>query len=63
MVEGLSSGPMVVRVNPITDPTSPSDFGFDDFTTDLDFEVTFHEGSAKVTVGRTTTRIDVAVNP
>ena len=63
VVEGLSSGPMVVRVNPITDPTSPSDFGFNDFTTDLDFEVTFHEGSAEVTKGSTTTGIDVAVNP
>ena len=63
LVEGLSSGPMVVRVNPITDPVSPSDFGFNDFSTDLDFEVTFHEGSAEVTMGSTKTGIDVAVNP
>ena len=63
LVEGLSSGPMVVRANPITDPTSPSDFGFNDFSTDLDFEVTFHEGSAEVTMGSTKTGIDVAVNP
>jgi hypothetical protein len=63
VVEGLSSGPVVVRVDPITDPTSPSDFGFNDFTTDLDFEVTFHEGSAEVTVRSTTAGIDVAVNP
>ncbi len=63
LVEGLSSGPMVVRVNPITDPTSPSDFGFNDFATDLDFEVTVREGSAEVTMGSTKTGIDVAVNP
>ena len=62
-VEGLSSGPMVVRVNPITDPTSPSDYGFNDFTTDLDYEVTFHQGGADVSQGRTTSGIDVAVNP
>lgn len=63
VVEGLSSGPMVVRVNPITDPTSPSDFGFNDLTTDLDYEVTDHGGSAEVNSGGTTTGIDVAVNP
>jgi hypothetical protein len=62
-VQGLSSGPTVVRVNPIIDPASPGDFGFSEFATDLDYEVTFHEGRAEVTAGTTTRGIDVAVTP
>ena len=62
-IGGLSAGPIVVRVNPITDPTSPADFGRNDFLIDLEYEVTFHEGRAEVTPGTNTPGIDVAVTP
>jgi Matrixin/Carboxypeptidase regulatory-like domain len=60
-VDGLSSGPIIVRVYPITDPVSPSDFSFDDSTVDLDWDVTFREGNAEATTGRNTSGIDVEV--
>jgi hypothetical protein len=62
-VEGLSPGPIVVRVHPIAEPTAPSDFGFDDFLIDLDWSVTFHEGRAEVTAGTNTSDVDVEVTP
>jgi hypothetical protein len=62
-VEGLSPGPIIVRVHPIAEPTSPSDFGLDDFLIDLDWSVTFHEGRAEVTAGSNTPDIDVEVMP
>jgi Matrixin/Carboxypeptidase regulatory-like domain len=62
-VEGLSPGPIVVRVHPISDSTSPSDYGYDDFTTDLNYKITFYQGRADVTAGSETTGVDVAVTP
>jgi len=62
-IEGLSPGPIVVRVHPISDGTSPEDYGFDSFTIDLDYEVTFHQGRAEVTAGANTPGVDVAVTP
>ena len=60
-IEGLSAGPIVVRVSPVSE--SPSAFNFDDFSIDVDYEVTFHEGRAEVTAGTNTRGIDVAVTP
>ena len=60
-IEGLSAGPIVVRVGPPSE--SPSAFEFDDFSTDVDYEVTFREGRAEVTPGTNTPNIDVAVTP
>jgi hypothetical protein len=63
-IEGLSPGPHVVRVNPITDPTSPGDFGFPERTTDLDFrDALFTGGPAEVVAGGTADGIDVEVEP
>jgi len=62
-VEGLSPGPIVVRVHPISDGTSPESYGFDSFIIDLDYEVTFHQGRAEVTAGANTPGVDVAVTP
>jgi hypothetical protein len=62
-VEGLSPGPLIVRVHPISDTTSPESYGYDEFFTDLDWSVTFHEGRAEVTVGNNTPDIDVEVSP
>ncbi|MGH9463001.1 MAG: matrixin family metalloprotease [Vicinamibacteria bacterium] len=62
-VDGLSSGPIVVRVHPISDATSPEDYGFDEFSVDLDWRVTFHEGRAEVTSGSNTSGVDVEVMP
>jgi hypothetical protein len=64
IIEGLSPGPHVVRVNPITDPTSPSDFSFSDFFTDVDYrDEIFQSGSAEVSAGAETRGIDVEVQP
>lgn len=64
IIEGLSPGPHVVRVNPITDPTSPSDFSFSDFTTDLDYrDAIYQSGTAEVVAGQETRAIDVEVQP
>lgn len=63
-IGGLSPGPHVVRVNPISDPTSPPDFSFPEAATDLDFrDAIFEAGSAEVTAGSTTSGIDVEVQP
>ncbi len=61
-IEGLSAGPHTVRVNPITDPASPPDFGFPERGTDLDYSDTiFQTGTANVTPSAVTRDIDVAV--
>jgi len=60
-VEGLSPGPVIVRVHPIMDPTSPADFGFDDFSIDLDWSVTFLENEPEVRAG--SANVDVEVMP
>jgi hypothetical protein len=62
-IRGLKPGPYVVRVNPITDPTSPGDFGFPD-STDLDYsDALFTTGPAEVQASSNTNGIDVAVEP
>jgi hypothetical protein len=64
VIEGLSPGPHVVRVNPITDPASPSDFGFSDLTTDLDYrDEIFQSGGVEVIAGEETRGIDIEVQP
>jgi len=60
-IQGLSAGPIVVRVSPVSE--EPSAFNFNDFSIDVDYEVTFHEGRAEVTPGTNTRGIDVAVTP
>jgi len=61
-IEGLSAGPHTVRVNPITDPASPPDFGFPTFGTDLDYsDAIFQTGTAEVTPSAVTRGIDVEV--
>ncbi len=64
IIEGLSPGPHVVRVNPITDPASPSDFSFSDRNTDVDYrDEIYQSGSAEVLAGSETRGIDVEVQP
>ncbi len=61
---GLRPGPYVVRVNPVTDPTSPGDFGFPDPGTDLDFrDALYTGGPAEVEASSSTGGIDVVVEP
>lgn len=60
---GLKAGPYVVRVNPITDPTSPEDFGFPEGEVDLDFSEQFYEGRAEIVPGTTTSGIQIEVRP
>jgi hypothetical protein len=62
-VEGLKAGPHVVRVNPITDPTSPEDFGFRESAVDLDFRSEFYDGRAEVRSGAETSGINLQVEP
>ncbi|MGH9324481.1 MAG: matrixin family metalloprotease [Vicinamibacteria bacterium] len=63
-IRGLSPGPHVVRVNPITDPTSPGDFGFPDGGTDLDYrDEIFTGGPAEVEPSGETEGIDIQVQP
>jgi len=63
-IRGLSPGPHTVRVNPITDPASPPDFGFPSFLTDLDYrDALFQAGRAEVISSRTTSGIDIEVQP
>jgi hypothetical protein len=63
-IRGLSPGPYVVRVNPITDPTSPGDFGFPEGGTDLDYrDALYTGGRAEVEASSETDGIDVAVEP
>jgi hypothetical protein len=62
-IGGLSPGPHTVRVNPITDPASPSDFGFPSGT-DLDYRDAIYEaGTAQVSSSALTDGIDVEVQP
>jgi len=61
-IEGLSAGPHTVRVNPISDPASPPDFGFPEGGTDLDYsDAIFQTGTANVRPSAVTRGIDVAV--
>ena len=61
-IEGLSAGPHTVRVNPISDPVSPPDFGFPELGTDLDYsDAIFQTGTAEVTPSAVTRGIDVEV--
>ena len=61
-IRGLRPGPYVVRVNPITDPTSPGDFGFPETGTDLDYsDAVYTGGPAEVEASSETDSIDVAV--
>ena len=63
-IRGLPSGPVTVRVNPISDPTSPEDFGFSSNIAGLDFrDALFVGGSAQVVPSDTTTGIDIEVQP
>ncbi|MFQ5790925.1 MAG: matrixin family metalloprotease, partial [Acidobacteriota bacterium] len=62
-IRGLKPGPHVVRVNPITDPASPDDFGFDEAEVDLDFSDALFKGRAEVQPAGNTTGIDVEVQP
>jgi hypothetical protein len=63
-IQGLRAGPYVVRVNPITDPTSPGDFGFPELGTDLDYrDALYTGGAAEVEASSTTGGIDVVVEP
>ena len=62
-IQGLRAGPWVVRVNPITDPTSPGDFGFPD-DTDLDYrDALYTGGPVEVEASSSVRSIDVAVTP
>ena len=62
-IRGLPSGPVTVRVNPISDPTAPEDFGFPS-DTDVDFRDALYVGdSAQVIPSNTTTGIDIEVQP
>jgi hypothetical protein len=62
-IQGLRAGPWVVRVNPITDPTSPGDFGFPD-DTDLDYrDALYTGGPVEVEASSSVRSIDVAVAP
>ena len=59
---GLTAGPQIVRVNPITDPMSPEDFGFRERLVDMDFADQFYLGRAEVLiVGGATSGIDFEV--
>jgi len=63
-IRGLRPGPYVVRVNPITDPTSPGDFGFPEAGTDLDYrDALYTGGPAEVEASSSTGGIDVVVEP
>jgi len=60
---GLEPGPYVVRVNPISDPLSPEDFGFDEAEVDLNFGDAFLEGRAEIRPAQVTSGIEVEVQP
>jgi hypothetical protein len=63
VVEGLSPGPHVVRVNPITDPNSPSDFSFPPLTDLYYRDALYQGGEVYVTPGAEVPGIDVEVSP
>jgi hypothetical protein len=60
-IEGLQPGPHVVRVNPITEPTTPEDYSFPDRLVDTDFRDALFEGRAEVGPGQTTSNINFEV--
>jgi hypothetical protein len=63
-IRGFSPGPYVVRVNPITDPTSPGDFGFPEQGTDLDYrDEIYRAGPVAVEASQTARDIDIEVSP
>ena len=63
-IRGLQAGPHTVRVGPISDPTSPPDFGFPERGTDLNYrDALFASGPAEVTSAGTTSGIDIEVSP
>ncbi len=63
-IQGLRPGPQVVRVSPIANPTSPSDFGFSEFGTDLDWSDTLYtKGRAEVVAGGDANGVDIEVKP
>lgn len=63
-IRGLSPGPHTIRVNPITDPASPPDFGFPTSGTDLDYrDAIYQAGTVQVSSSRVTDGIDVEVQP
>jgi hypothetical protein len=61
-LEGLKPGPYIIRVNPITDPTSPEDFGFRESQVDMDFREEIFEGRVEVLPGENTSGIDFEVS-
>jgi hypothetical protein len=60
---GLRAGPYILRINPITDPTSPEDFGFPESQVDLDFREDLYEGRVEVLPGETASGIRIEVRP
>jgi hypothetical protein len=60
-IKGLKPGPYVVRVNPITDPTTPEDFNFPEDSVDMDFRDALFVGRAEVEPGENTSGIDFEV--
>ena len=60
-IDGLKPGPYVVRVNPITEPTTPEDFSFPDRLVDTDFRDALFVGRAEVEPGQNTSGIDFEV--
>jgi len=60
-IKGLKPGPYVVRVNPITDPTTPEDFNFPENLVDMDFRDALFVGRAEVEPGENTIGIDFEV--
>jgi hypothetical protein len=62
-IEGLKPGPHIVRVNPISAPTSPDDFNFPEDDVDLDFRDAIFSGRAEVRPGVPTPNINFEVRP
>ncbi len=63
-IEGLKAGPHAVRVGPISDPTSPADYGLPEQLVDLDYSDTLYEdGRAEVVPRQNTGSVDIEVNP
>ena len=63
-IRGLPPGSHTIRVNPITDPTSPPDFGFPTFGTDLNYrDALYQSGPVLVVPSSTVNGVDVEVEP
>lgn len=60
-IEGLKPGPYIVRVNPITEPTTPEDFSLPDRLVDTDFRDALFEGRAEVEPGENTSGVNFEV--